>query len=176
MKKSDCYELGRVTKTHGIKGEVNILLDVDDVSEYDEMDSVFLEINEELIPYFIEKINILPNQTIVQFEDIDTFEKAKSIVGASLYLPLEVLPELEDDQFYYHEIVGFQVIDTKLGKLGVVDTVYSMQVQDLISMIYKEKEILIPINDAIVLSTNKELKTINVDLPDGLVDLYLDED
>ncbi|MBP6386633.1 MAG: 16S rRNA processing protein RimM [Pseudarcicella sp.] len=176
MKKSDCYELGKITKTHGLKGEVNFLLDVDDVNEYEEMDSVFLEINGELIPFFIDKINILPNQTIVKFEDIDTFDKAKALVGASLYLPLEVLPDLDEDQFYYHEIVGYQVVDLKLGALGIVDTVYSMQVQDLISMIYKEKEVLIPINDAIVLNTDKEQKIVNVDLPDGLVDLYLNED
>ncbi|MFC0183188.1 16S rRNA processing protein RimM [Pseudarcicella hirudinis] len=175
MTKNECYELGRITKTHGIKGEVNIWLDVDFPDEYEDLESVFVDIKGELVPYFVQKILIRPNQTIVQFEDVDTFEKAEALLGASLYLPLDVLPDLEKDQFYYHEIVGFQVVDKKLGVLGTVNTVYSMQVQDLVSMDYQSKEVLIPVSDSIVLSADKAQKILNVDLPDGLIDVYLSE-
>ena len=175
MTKNECYELGRITKTHGIKGEVNIWLDVDYPDEYEDLESVFVEVKNELVPYFVEKILIRPNQTIVQFEDIDTFEKAETLVGASLYLPLDTLAELEEDQFYYHEIVGFQVVDKTLGALGKVNTVYSMQVQDLVSMEYQSKEVLIPMSDQIVLLADKEAKILHVDLPEGLIDVYLSE-
>jgi 16S rRNA processing protein RimM len=50
MTKEDCFELGKITKTHGVKGEVILWLDVDFPEDYEEMDSVFLEVRGELVP------------------------------------------------------------------------------------------------------------------------------
>lgn len=175
MTKEDCFELGKITKTHGVKGEVILWLDVDFPEDYEDMDSLFLEVRGELVPYFMESYQLRGNRAIVKFEDCDTFEQAETMVNLQAFLPLEVLPELEDDQFYYHEIIGFQIIDKKLGILGLVRTVYSMQAQDLLVMEYQGKEVLIPINPEIVLDADKEAKTLNVDLPEGLLDVYLSE-
>jgi 16S rRNA processing protein RimM len=171
MTKEDCYELGHITKTHGIKGELNIYLDVDDSSEYEDMDSVFLEIRGELVPYFIEELQIRINQTIIRFEDIDTFDKAAAMIGTKMFLPLDLLPELKGKQFYFHEVIGFQVVDKDTGLLGTVKEFYAMAAQDLMVMSYQGKEVLIPVNDELVLNADKVNKIINVDLPTGLVDL-----
>ena len=81
MKKDDCFELGHITKTRSFKGEVIVYLDTDNPGEYLEMESVFVEIKQQLVPFFIEQI--LPhkkNSVRVKFEGIDTEETAKSIV------------------------------------------------------------------------------------------------
>jgi 16S rRNA processing protein RimM len=175
MTKDNCFELGKITKTHGLKGEVVLWLDVDFPEDYDELESLFLEIKGELVPFFIESYRPSGNRAIVQFEDIDTFEKAEELVNLQAYLSIEELPELEDDQFYYHEIIGFKVVDKNLGELGTVQTVHSMQAQDLLVMDYKSREVLIPVIPEIVLEADKEAKILKVNLPDGLLEVYLED-
>ena len=57
MTKEECFYLGRVSKTHGIKGEVTIRLDVDDPSAYRNMKFFLLEMNKVLTPFFVEKVS-----------------------------------------------------------------------------------------------------------------------
>ena len=173
MTKDDCYLLGKLTKTHGLKGELAIWLDVDYPEEYDELDSVLLEIKGELVPHFVEEIQIRPNKSIIKFEDIDTIEDAQKIVNCEIYLPNDNLPELDDDQFYYHEIIDFDVVDEQKGKLGKVTAVYTSEAQDLIAMAYENSEILIPVSDEIVKSVDREKKELYTNLPEGLLEVYL---
>ena len=85
------------------------------------------------------------------------------------------MPELDKNQFYYHEIIDYKVVDKNLGELGTVQTVHSMQAQDLLVMDYKGKEVLIPVISEIVLNADKEAKVLNVNLPDGLLEVYLED-
>ncbi len=176
MTKEECYFVGKLTKTHGLKGELAIWLDVDYPEEYEDLESILLEVKGELVPFFVENIQIRANKSIIKFENIDTLDDAKKLVNIDLYLPNDNLPDLEDDQFYYHEIIDFKVIDENLGELGVVKEVYTADIQDLIAMIYQNSEVLIPINDDIVKSVNREQKELYVCLPSGLLDVYLVED
>ena len=169
----ECYELGYVQKTHGLQGEVLLVLDVADPEEYAEMDSLFLEVKNQLIPYSIQKIDVRRNTAIVKFEETDTFEKAKSLVGCKLFLPLDNLPELDEDDFYYHDVMGYAVLDTHLGRLGIVSNFYELPRQDLLAMQYQGKEVLIPVNDDIVIGVNHEKKELLTNLPEGLLDVYL---
>jgi len=169
-----CYLLGHILRTHGTKGALTIHLDVDYPEEYAEMDSVFVEIKGELVPYFVDWINIQQQgKAIVQFEEITSIEKAQTLVGLALYMPLDTLEELEEGQFYYHEIKGFQVVDQQLGELGTVKEVYAQNAQDLIAMEYQGVEVLIPTVEAIVLRADRLNKQLLVNLPEGLLDVYL---
>ncbi|GAB3920839.1 ribosome maturation factor RimM [Larkinella terrae] len=175
MTKDDCFQLGKITKTHGVRGELVFFLDVDMPELYAEMDSVLIEIRGDLVPYFIESISINRNRGIVALESVETIEEAQKLVNCELYLPLDNLDELDEGQFYFHEIVGYLVHDEKLGDLGTVRTVYNVAPQNLISMDYKGKEVLIPVNDELTPSADKARKILHVRLPDGLVDIYLEE-
>ncbi|RRB06598.1 ribosome maturation factor RimM [Larkinella rosea] len=175
MTKDDCFQLGKITKTHGVRGELVFFLDVDMPEIYAEMDSVLIEIKGDLVPYFIESISVNRNRGIVALEGVETIEEAQKLVNCDLFLPLDNLDELEDGQFYFHEIVGYRVRDEKLGDLGTVRTVYNVAPQNLISMDYQGKEVLIPVNDELTPSADKVQKILHVRLPDGLVDIYLEE-
>jgi len=175
MTKEDCYLLGKITKTHGLKGELAIWLDVDFPEDYEDLDSLLLEIKGELVPHFVEEIQIRPNKSIIKFEDIDTIEDAQKIVNCDIYLPEDNLPELEgNEQFYYHEIIDFDIVDEQKGKLGKVLTVYTFDQQDLIAMQYGGQEILIPISDEIVKTIDREKKELYTNLPEGLLEIYLE--
>ena len=99
-------------------------------------------------------------------------EKAQALVGTSLFMPLEALDELEEGQFYYHEIQGYEILDKNLGILGTVREVYSVATQNLIAFDYQGVEVLIPITDGIVLEADRANKQVRVELPDGLLEVY----
>lgn len=175
MTQDNCYLLGYIVRTHGTSGNVVIFLDVDYPEDYEDLDAVYVEIKGELVPYFIESFNLQKQaNAIVSFEDVNTIEKAQALVGTSLYLSLDELDELGNEEFYYHEIKGFTVIDQTLGELGIVREVYSLNGQDLIAMDYQGAEVLIPTAEDIVLRADKENKQLMVNLPEGLLEVYLD--
>ena len=176
--KDDCYQLGHITKTHGVNGEVVFFLDVDDPNVYEDLESVLIEVKGELLPYFIESIAIVKgSRAIVALEEVDTIEQAERLIKANLFLPLDNLEPIEDNtRFYFHEIVGYQLVDSQKGELGTVATVYSMDTQDLISMDYQGHEVLVPINSSIVHTIDREKKQLQVSLPEGLLEIYLSDD
>ncbi len=176
MNKDSCFQLGYIVKVHGLQGEVLIALDVDYPEEYEETKHLFLEKNNRLVPHFLEHFVPQPNNRfLAKFEELDHVDQVKALVGAALYLPLKELPELEEDQYYFHELVGFQVVDDKQGALGEVSVIYDLQTQDLIGMSYKDKEVLIPIQDGIITKVDKAAKKVFCQLPEGLLDIYLEE-
>lgn len=168
-----CYHLGQVFKSHGTKGEIQLFLDVDNPGNYKKLESVFLEINQKLVPFFISSIQISKNTAIVKFDDVDTIEQAEGLVSSDVYLPLELLPPLKEGQFYYHEIIGYQVKDKKLGILGKIEDVVSLPQHEIFTFVYQDKEILAPLNDRVVLQIDRVNQIVEVDLPDGLLDVYL---
>ncbi len=176
MTKDDCFQLGHITKTHGLNGEVVFFLDVDHPTDYEDLDTVLIEVRGELTPYFIESLSINRDRAIVALEDVDTLDEGKRLVNCPVWLPLENLEKITDpDRFYYHEIIGYQIIDELEGPLGTVASVMAMPTQDLIAMDYRGQEMLIPINSAIVKTVDRVAKTLAVHLPDGLLAVYLTE-
>ncbi len=173
MKLGDCFELGYIIKPHGTKGEVQVLLDVDNPEEYSEMESVFVAHGDNLVPFFINRLRLSGKGPVIKFEDIDTVEQANELRNKRLYLPLDLLPRLSEGQFYYHEIINFAVHDKTLGELGRVKEVFLNGHQDLIAMEYKGVEVLIPVSDEIVLNADRQNAILHVNLPEGLLDIYL---
>ena len=173
MTKEDCFYLGRVAKTHGIKGEVTIKLDVDDPSEYLDLKYFLLEINKVLTPFFVEKIVNSGDKIFVTIQDVKTVEAASALTGKEVWLPLEMLPKLSGKQFYYHEVKGFTVIDEEHGELGPIAEVIEYPTQAIIQVFKDKKEILIPILDQVIQKVDRKAKKLYVKAPEGLIEMYL---
>ena len=172
MEIKDCFQLGKITKPFGYKGEVVFFLDVDEPMDYAEMDSVFIEIGGKLLPYFIESINIKGNKAVVRFEDLSAEESTK-LIGKNLFLPLSILPKLTGKKFYFHEIINFAVVGAKKGNIGNIASVIDYPAQPLFQIMNGTTEILIPILDQIIDKVDRENKTIYIVAPEGLIDIYL---
>jgi 16S rRNA processing protein RimM len=169
-----CFELGKIIKSHGTKGELTLHLLVEKPEHYIKKESVFIDINNKLVPFFMTKISLVTNsKAIIALDDVNTQPDAEELLNCVIYLPLTELTKLDQGHFYYHQVIGYQVIDKVLGELGVVAEILEMPGQDLIEMTYQGCEVLIPINDDIVFDANHELKTIHVALPQGLLEIYL---
>ncbi|MBC8753162.1 16S rRNA processing protein RimM [Kordia sp. YSTF-M3] len=175
MRIEDCFYLGKIVKKYSFKGELLAKLDTDQPDLYEDLDAVFIQLGREFIPFFIEKSSLHKSDLLrLKFEDIDTEEGADQLLKSELYLPLEFLPKLEGNKFYYHEIIGFTVEDASFGTVGKVTGVNDSTSQPLLEIVRDTIEILIPINDAIIKKVDRESKTIHVEAPEGLIDLYLE--
>lgn len=174
MLKQDCFYLGKIVSKFSFKGELLIKLDTDEPEVYTEMESVFVEINENLVPFFIVKSSLHRSTLLrVRFEDVDSAEEAEEIMKCDVYLPLTMLPELEGDKFYFHEIVGFTVEDINYGTIGKIVSINDTTSQALFEIEKDGKQILIPMNDEFIEKLDKKNKIIYLKTPEGLIDLYL---
>ncbi len=177
MKKEDCFYLGLIVRKHSYKGEVVIKLDTDEPELYAELDSVFIEMNNKLLPFFIENTLLQKgNQLRVDFEDIKNEDDANAILKKPVYLPLTMLPKLEGNKFYYHEVIGFRIIDEQLGEVGKIKSINDTTAQVLFILENNDKkEILIPMIDDFLINVDRDKKEIIVNTPEGLIDMYLED-
>lgn len=174
MQKEDCFYLGKIVSKHSFKGEVLVKLDTDEPEIYENMESVFVSLGNNLVPFFIEKCYLHKSNLLrIRFEDISSEADADRIIGSHLYLPLEFLPKLSGNKFYYHEIIGFTVIDSQHGNIGIITGVNDSASQALFEVAKDDKELLIPVADSIIDKVDRANKTLYVTTPEGLVDLYL---
>lgn len=174
MRKEDCFYLGKIAKKFSFKGEVLIYLDTDEPELYENMESVFVEFNKNLVPFFIESAALHKNDFLrVQFEDVDSEEEADKLIGCEIYLPLNMLPKLEGNQFYFHEVIGFEIEDKRVGVFGKIVSINDTTAQPLFEVVNGEVEILIPMIDQFLVEIDRKNKKVVMDLPEGLIEMYL---
>ena len=166
-----CYKIGWILKPHGLKGEVTMMLEDDAPKDLSSINSVFLEQNNRLVPYFIETLSGQGKKTFLKFEDINTVEAATMISKQSVYIPRSMRPKRERNEFYPDEIDHFEVFDSVHGPLGRIDGVVSAGPNRLLSLQFEGKEILIPINGPFIKSIDKTKKRIEVELPEGFLEI-----
>jgi 16S rRNA processing protein RimM len=177
LTQDECFRLGHIARLHGFKGELTIFLDTEDPTEFKGLESVFVEYDKKLVPFFLERIQLRDRgHALVKFEDVDTEKGAKNLVGCPLYLPLDNLPQLEEDEFYHFELKDFKVIDETHGPIGNVVRIADHAGNPLIEINFNGKEILLPMQDQFIERIDKKEKTVYVKAPGGLIEMYLGEE
>ncbi len=174
MDKKDCFYLGKITKPFGYKGELVFWFDVDEPLNYKDLQSVLIELKTGLVPFIIESLQFKNNtDAIVRLEDLLP-DAALTLVGKDLYLPLKLLPKLSGNKFYFHEVIGFDVVDVKHGNIGKIDAILDYPAQEIMQIVNEDKkEILIPVIDQIILNVDRKNSKMEIDAPEGLIELYL---
>ena len=175
MKKEECFYLGKIVKKYSFKGELLVNLDTDQPQLYTNIKSLFLDINNRLIPYFIKESQLHKSNLLrIKLEDINTESEAKELIRKKVYLPLNLLPKLVGNAFYYHEVLGFEIWDKDLGKVGILKGVNDQSSQALFEIERNGIEVLIPVHDEFIITIDRNKKIIAVKTPPGLIDLYID--
>lgn len=176
MTKDQCFYLGHIVSKFSFKGELQIKLDTDEPELYENLESIFVDYRNKLIPFFVEKSNLQKSNLLrVKLEEVDEEADADDLLKRDVYLPLSQLPELGPNQFYYHEIIGFKAVDETHGEIGTIEFVNDQTMQALFFINYKGKEIIIPVNDRLIQKVDKQEKTIYFKTPEGLIDMYLED-
>ena len=174
MRKEDCFYLGKIAKKFSFKGEVLIYLDTDEPELYENLESMFVECGKHLVPFFIENSSLHKNDFLrVRFEDVKDEEEADALLGNHVYLPLKMLPKLSGNKFYFHEVIGFKVEDKRFGFVGEIQSINDSSAQPLFEVLNGDVEILIPMIDHFLVKIDRENKKVMMDLPEGLIEMYL---
>jgi len=172
--RGEYFQLGRVIKVHGYRGEMVILLETDKPEDYAKLETIFLNIDGSLVPFWIRSIRINDNLAIISLDDITEKESAIRLLKKEVFLPIKDLHTLEENDFYFHEIIGFSVRDKKHGDIGKVEDVLERPEQELIRILKGKTEILIPLTNDMISKVDRKKKILHIITPDGLIDLYLE--
>ena len=174
MNKADCFYLGHISKLHGFKGEVSLFLDVTNPEDYKSIDSIFIDIDNSLTPFFVETIRIKNKGfASIKLKDVDDEFNARSLLRKEVYLSIKFLPKLDGVNFYDHEVIGFNVFDEREGHIGELKSVIDLKLNPLLQVVQNKKEILIPLIKGSVRKIDRVNKELYIKAPDGLIDLYL---
>ncbi len=173
MKKQDCFQIGIIIKTHGIHGELIFEITSPDLAE-NIKESILVEIDGLLVPFFIKQIKqTSPQRLRVLLDWVSTNNQAKKLTNCAIFLPSDKITFQEIDIDENLDILtGFMVIDTIFGELGNIDYIIDDKLNPIMSVTYKKSEVLIPVNPDLIVNINPENRTITIDSPKGLIDLY----
>lgn len=174
MKIEDSFRIGAIIKTRGLKGELQLYVDFENLEAIN-IDALFIDMAGKLVPYFVESIKYQHNGTAYLFlEDVDTIEKASKLVKKDVYLPNKLKPKKRKGEFTLKDLLGFTAIDEDEGELGEILDIQEYP-QQLVAMVrYKGCEVLFPLNGDIIKGIDVVKEQVLVDLPEGLLDIYLD--
>ena len=173
MRKEDCYLLGKITRKHGLSGNIILKLDTDQPEFYKNLESIFVEINGLLVPFFIEKIIWQKQDSLNILLKNSTESLVEQVLGKNVFLPLTTLPKLTGNQFYYHEVIGFEVIEEDGKTCGKINSVNDQTPQHYFILDLAQNEVIIPIVKEWILEVNRDEKFIKMKLPEGLMDVFL---
>ena len=168
IKQEEVYKIGRLGKSHGVRGEVSFLFD-DDVFDRIDADYLILDIDGILVPFFIEEYRFRSDTTaLMKFEGIDTQERARELTGCDVYFPRN-LAASDDDSISWSAIVGFDIIDASTNKS--VGRIASTDDSTLNILFCLEDGHLIPASEDLITQIDQQARTITMHLPAGLLDL-----
>lgn len=162
-----CYQVGYVIKKHGLKGDIKIILTSPLPKK---LESIFVEIDNRLVPFFIEHVSILHDQAILKLEDINSPEKADHLAQNRVFLPLSIKPKNQSKESNSAELIGYSVY-FKTQRLGIISDINQHALNPLLVVKGEKSEVLIPINDYFVKKVDRKLKQVAVELPDGFLEI-----
>jgi len=167
----DTTEIGYISKTHGLKGQIVLRLNEFINIDSEVITSLFLNMDGAVVPHFIESVQ--PNNIgyIIKLEGVDSIELSKKLIGKKV----SVLPQfiLEDEESL-QEFVTYQVIDHIHGNIGTIVAVDEKTENVIITVAHPNgKEIILPFNDDFIIDIDDDLKQIQFQAPEGLIDMYL---
>jgi 16S rRNA processing protein RimM len=175
IEKEKCTKVGYIQKTHGIKGEVSLSLNEGFFAEDLKSEFLLFDIDNGLVPFYVESLRVKGSKTLfVKLESVEDEPRAKELCGTEVYLENENL--VEQEELPTGAYVGFQVIDQKKGDIGTITGLQEISNNPLFILDCEGTEVMFPINPDFILGVDEEEKIMEVDLPEGLIDLYLGEE
>ena len=168
--KQQYFEIGQIVNTFGIKGVVKVNPFTDDISQFEEMETILVDKKGSLLEMQIEEVKYSKNQVLLKLKGIDTVEEAEKYRNCYLKLPREKARKLPKNTYFIADLIGLKVYTEEGKLLGKVDDIYNTGASD-IYVIKDElgKQILLPAIKDVIKQIDLEQEKIVVHLLDGLV-------
>lgn len=176
MNLNDCFLLGSIVKTHGFKGQIVLKLNKE-ISELPlKMEQLFVESKGQLIPFFVLELSQNNDLLTLKFEDLNTDIEAKKWLKSQVYILKKLIPKVKSDAFQPQKYINYKVFTAEKVAVGVIDMVYEIPNNPLFAITHLlGKEILLPAIQNFVVEIDVKSKKIYFDFPEGLLDIYLEE-
>tara|TARA_A100001011_G_scaffold400738_1_gene518155 strand:+ start:83 stop:595 length:513 start_codon:yes stop_codon:yes gene_type:complete len=170
VKDKNIFNLGKILKPFSYKGEVCVYSTIN-LKKYS-FGLILLKINSSLVPF---KIKSLKNQKTniyrISFDSIDSKNKAEKLRNVEIYCEKNQLNEEDCNTSKTKQLLGYELIDINKKHIGEIVKIINNYQQDLIEVMYIEKKLLIPFVDEMIIQINHDEKVIEMELPDGILDL-----
>jgi 16S rRNA processing protein RimM len=175
MLKEECFFLGKLTKTHGIKGELLLRSEKELPDEFEKTETVFIEIDEQPVPFFVspDGIHIRDSfSAIIKFDDIDSETVARDFVNTRLFIPVSLAEELfKNSASRLEDLLGFMVLGQKGQAVGEILEILNIALNPLLRVSYKGRDVLLPFHEDLLVKIDEKRKAITLKIPDGVLEL-----
>lgn len=166
------YKIGKIVNTHGIRGEIKVVRISDFDERFEKGNTVYVvKENKEPLPLVIKAHRIHKGFDLLLFEGYDSINEVEAFKGASLEITEDQLTELEENEFYYHEIIGCTVFSTGNEEIGRIKEILSPGANDVwVVQRAGKKDLLIPYIKEVVMEVDTQEKKIVIEPMEGLLD------
>lgn len=171
INKNQLFPIGQINKPHGIQGEMSFGFTTD-VFELEELPFFIFELDGIFVPFVVSEFRLKTSSTgILRLDGLNSEEDARTFSGLQIFIlkeQLDLLPEVEPGLDY---LVGFQLKDIEKGMIGVISEIDQTTENALFVIQQEDDELLIPVSEEYIREINQDNKIIEVELPEGLLDL-----
>lgn len=167
----DVYQIGKLGKPHGVKGELTFMFE-DDVFDTTDCDYLVLDMEGILVPFFLQEYRFKSNEVVlVKFEGVDTQERARELTGHDVYFPRHLAEEQETAS--WAEIIGYRLVNDRDGiPVGVIRSVDDTTVNVLFEVDKPNgHRLLVPASEELITAIDKGRREITLTIPEGLMEL-----
>jgi len=172
MTKDDLFQIGVITDTHGLRGEVKVFPMTDDVRRFDVLkDTILITPHGERVELVAERARYFKNLVILKFKGYDDINDIEKFKKSELYVTRENAIPLEEGEYYLKDLYGLKVHTDEGEDLGVIEDIIETGANDVYVVKSKSGEILIPNIKQCVLKVDIEAGLMEVHLLEGLRDL-----
>lgn len=170
---TDLLQVGVITTTHGIKGEVKVFPTTDDPTRYSYLKQVVLDTGHEKIDLKIERVRYFKQFVIVKFKDIDDINDIEKYKGKSIFVTRENAVPLEEGEYFIADLIGLKVITDEDEEFGELVDVMQTGANDVYVVKRFDEagtEVLLPAIKDCILNVDLEKGIIKVHIMEGLLD------
>jgi 16S rRNA processing protein RimM len=166
----DFLEIGKIVKTHGLKGGVKVLSYLESDDMLDSLDSLYIrrKINDEALSHGVKSLNVKGKSFYLEMEGIGTIEQAEELVGCQVLVPSDKLKALPEGEYYWRELIGLEVVTEEGRHLGRVQQIFPAGGNDVYVCGGGEREILLPAIEDVVRKIDPKKGIMVVRLLEGL--------
>lgn len=164
-------QVGIISSTHGVRGEVKVFPTTDDVGRFKKLKEVLLDTGKEQITLQIEHVKFFKQFAILKFKGYDSINDIEQYKGKSLFVTRENAVKLKKDEYFIADLIGMQVENEDESFTGILTDVIETGANDVyVIKTGEEKEVLIPAIRDCILDVNINENKMKVHLLDGLLD------
>jgi len=166
------FQVGSITSTHGLKGEVKVFPNTEDPNRFKKLKQVLLEEKNGYTTLNIRSVKFFKNMVILGFKEFTDINQVESLRGKKLFVSRENAIRLDKDEYYIPDLIGINVFDDEDNKLGTLKDVLETGANDVYIITLEDgKELLVPAIKDCILDVNTEEEFMKIHLLDGLMDL-----